>query len=321
MFFEPRSLKEFIGQEKIKEDLEILIEHTRYTSQVFGHTIFLGQPGCGKTTLAEVVANELDYKIKKFFAGTFGKTSVEEIVEFISVGRSVIFIDELHAINPKFSEGLLLPMERFIFNGEPIPEFSLIAGTTEFGKVIKPLRDRFVNSYVLRNYNEDDMQKVLTQQQCPVNVAPFIASRSRYTPRLAIKLYNRIKIEWQSLTRTGPRSLNLNVCKRVFERLGIDEWGLNEIDRELIKFLYNYGAFEGARKERPCGVENICVGLDLTRSDYLHLYEPYLVRAGFIRRIPKGREVTKKGLNLVLGIETKSEIVQIQDYNLDDLEV
>lgn len=306
--YNPESLEEFIGQEKIKEDLSILIQHVKLTGEAFNHTIILGGAGYGKTTLAKIIANELNYKIKIYFGGTFSPYSLIEMFNLIrySGEKTIIFIDEIHAMKYKLMEHLLLPMESFIYEEEEIPHWTLIAGTTDFGNVIAPLRSRFSNVYNLIDYSIENIGSLLKLYGCPDNLIKTIALRSRGIPRLARHIFERLKKEWIVESSYKHSIMNIELCNKVFERMGLDEYGLYPMDRRLLKFLYDSGAYIGCNDIHPCGVDNICIKLDVSKTDYLHLYEPYLVKMDFIRRLPKGRAITIKAMVKILKINLNS---------------
>ena len=314
--YNPTTLKEFIGQRRIKEDLTVLIKHSQLTKEIFNHTIIFGGAGYGKTTLAQIIAHELNYDIKIYFGGSFSSESLLDMFDCIkySDNKMLIFIDEIHAMKPKMMEYLLLPMESFIYEGKKIPYWTLVAGTTDFGKVIAPLRGRFSNIYKLEDYHKLDIVEILKLYGCNDNILDTIASRCRGIPRIAKQLFERIKKEWEVLSFDSPLTMDVDLCNKVFNRIGLDEYGLYQIDREIIKFLYSFNAYAGSELFNPCGVDNLCIRLDISKSDYLLLYEPYLVKIGFIVRLPKGRIITKDAISKVLKIQLKIIKNDTEDY-------
>lgn len=300
--FEPESLKDFVGQDHIKEELDIAMRNSVITREVLGHTVFLGPPGHGKTTLARIAAGTMNYRIMELFGGSFTEEEMDDIIGFVSESEvpAIIFIDEIHAIKPKDSEFLYVPMEEFRMNGVDIPPFSVIGATTEFGKVIKPLRQRFRHQYRLKHYTVDDITKILSNRHCPDEIAKFIAQRSRFTPRDAINRWKDVLMEFNVQSQEKETYLNIELAQRVFNRKEIDDWGLDPIDRSILQLLYNNHSFETASRPIPTGVDAICVSLDLSRADYLGLYEPFLLQMGLIQRRPKGRVATQKAVEKII---------------------
>lgn len=304
---EPKLLKDFIGQENVKSNLRSLIEWAKRNRTVLDHSILLGPPGHGKTTLSEIIAKETDAKLIKSFGGSIKEENIQSILDilFFSKDRLVIFIDEIHAVKPKYLEFLYLPMERYEFNGKAINKFCLIGATTDFGLLPKPFRDRFKNKFEFSNYTLQDIVQILIGRGCNDIIADHIAKRSRFTPRLAIDLFRRILIEWDNDSEICPIPLNKEMCDKVFRILNVDRFGLNDKDREVINYLYSVNAYETATRPIPCGLDALTTALNMSRGDYLNLYEPYLLQQNFLIRTPRGRLITKLAMWMVLRLEER----------------
>lgn len=304
---EPKLIKDFIGQDNIKINLKSLVEWAKRNNTVLDHTILLGPPGHGKTTLSEIIAHETESKLIKSFGGGIKESNIQSLLDifFYSKDKLVVFIDEIHAVKPKFLEYLYLPMERFEYNGKALNKFCLIGATTDFGLLPKPFRDRFRNKLEFNNYSHQDIVTILHNRGCNDLIAEYISKRSRYTPRLAIDLFRRILVEWDNESEIHPVSLDRKMCDRVFTILNIDRFGLNEKDREIINYLYSVNAYETCARPIPCGLDALSTALNMSKSDYISLYEPYLLQQNLIIRTPRGRVASKIALFSILRIDEK----------------
>jgi len=300
--YEPKTLQEFVGQPHIKEELEIAIENSRITNSILGHTVLLGPPGYGKTTLATIIGNSLNYRVMELFGGSFTEETMDKVIGFISKDSvpAIIFIDEIHAIKQRDAEFLYVPMENFKQNGILIPPFCVIGATTEFGKVIRPLRRRFRHQFRLKHYGVQDIVKVLSNRYCPLEISKYIAPRSRLNPSEAINRWKDVLMEFTVQSQKKETLMSVELAKQVFDRKEIDNWGLDATDRAILNLLYNNHSFETAVHPQPTGIDVICVSLDLSRADYLGLHEPFLLQLDLIRRQPRGRVATQKAIQFVV---------------------
>ena len=300
----PRRLREYIGQDKAKENLSVFVKAAVNRREALDHVLLYGPPGLGKTTLAAIIANELGVNFKQ----TSGP-AIERAGDLASIltnlhDRDVLFIDEIHRLNRQIEEILYSAMEDFaldiIIGKGPkarsirldIAPFTLIGATTKAGSLSPPLRDRFGVISRLEYYSTDALVEIITRAaqilKIPIEAggAKEIARRSRGTPRIANRLLKRVRDFAQV---EGSRIITDDIADRALLALEVDRAGLDHTDRRMLEAMIN--KFRGG----PVGLETIAASISETRETIEDIYEPYLLQLGFIMRTPRGRVVTEAG--------------------------
>ncbi|MGC8666902.1 MAG: Holliday junction branch migration DNA helicase RuvB [Chthonomonadales bacterium] len=298
----PKRLNEFIGQERLKENLRIAIEAARKRGEPLDHILFYGPPGLGKTTLSLVCANEMEAPIRITSGPAMERAGdLAAVLTNLDAG-SVLFIDEIHRLNPVVAEILYPAMEDFTLDlviGKgpsartmrlPLPRFTVIGATTRPGLLTAPLRDRFGMHHTFHLYELDDLRTIILRSAEILNVgvtqegAVELAKRSRGTPRIANRLLRRCR-DYALVRRNGV--VDAQVVLEAMHLLGIDDLGLDEFDhRYLGLLLEKYGG-------GPAGIETLAASLGEETDTIVDVYEPYLLQLGFLDRTPRGRKATR----------------------------
>jgi len=298
----PKTLKEFIGQKKIKENIEVFIKAALLRGEPLDHVLFCGPPGLGKTTLATVIANELGVNIKSTSGPVLERAGdVAAILTNLS-DRDILFIDEIHRL-PRMVEEILYPaMEDFnldIIVGQGpsarsikinLPRFTLIGATTRTGLITSPLRDRFGVVFRLEFYAPEELKEIVKRSAkilgIPIkeDAALEIARRSRGTPRVANRLLKRIRDFAQVKNK---ETIDLFIAKEALFAMDVDDYGLDNMDRKILLIIIE--KFNGG----PAGIESIAASLREDKDTIEDVYEPYLMQEGFIERTARGRVATR----------------------------
>ena len=307
----PRSLDEYIGQSKAKQNLQVFIKAAKKRHEPLDHVLLYGPPGLGKTTLATIVAEEMGVNIKVTSGPAIEKPG--ELAAILSKlsANDVLFIDEIHRLNKQVEEVLYPAMEDFaidiiIGKGEQskslrldLPKFTLIGATTRAGMLSAPLRDRFGVVNRLEFYNVAELMEIIIRSAKVLGVkiddegALELAKRSRGTPRLANRLLKRVR-DFAEVEHEGQ--IDYNVAKSALDKLDVDSFGLDDTDRNLlITIIENFGG-------GPVGLEVLAAAIGEDSGTIEDVYEPYLIKNGLINRTPRGRMVTEKTYRH-LGIE------------------
>lgn len=301
----PAKLTDFIGQKDLVESLKVSLEAAKQRNEPVEHMLFSGPPGLGKTSLAYIIAHEMNTRITV----TSGP-AIDRAGDFIGILTNlekgdVLFIDEIHRLSKAVEEFLYPAMESFQidfivdkgpyaktikFNLKP---FTLIGATTRSGLLAAPLRDRFGIFHHLDFYTPDDLRQIVVSSSKKLSVtldnkaAEEIARRSRGTPRIANRLLRRVRDYAQVKTQGG--AITLDVVLKAMSTLGIDEEGLDEVDRKLLGAIHDH--YQGG----PVGVEAIAATLNEEVDTIVDVVEPFLLKRGFLKRTPRGRELTAQG--------------------------
>lgn len=300
----PSSLDEFIGQDKIKENLKVFIKAAGQRKESLDHVLFCGPPGLGKTTLAHIISNELKVNIKSTSGPVLERPGDLAAILTNLSDMDILFIDEIHRL-PRIVEEVLYPaMEDFqldiIIGQGPnartlklnLPKFTLIGATTRTGLLTSPLRDRFGIIDRLVYYGPAELKNIVMRSSGIMKIsidddaALEIARRSRGTPRISNRLLKRIRDFAQVL---GDGRIDVTIAKKSLHSLDVDEKGLDEMDRKLLLTIVD--KFSGG----PVGIETIAASLREDRETIEDVYEPYLMQEGLLERTPRGRLVTKNG--------------------------
>ena len=311
----PQTLKEYIGQNKVKENMKIYIESAKKRNEPLDHCWRYGPPGLGKTTLANIIANEMNSKIKITSGPAIDKPGDLASILTGLAENDVLFIDEIHRLRKNIEEILYPALEDYtldIMIGKGptaksirinLPKFTLIGATTKAGTLSTPLRDRFGITERLELYSVDDLKTIINRSARILNIkidddASFeIARRSRGTPRIANRLLKRVR---DYAIVLGNGSISIDITKKALDKLEIDELGLDALDKRLLKALIEQ--YNG----RPVGVETLATTLGEEVSTIEDVYEPYLIQIGFISRTPRGRIALPKAYKH-LGYEYQEE--------------
>jgi len=299
----PISLNEFVGQENIKERLHIFIGAAKKRQDSLGHMLFSGPPGLGKTTLANIIAKTMNTNILVTSGPVIEKPGdLAGVLTSLKDG-DILFIDEIHRLNKAIEEYLYPAMEDFtldlLIDSGPnargvsvkLNKFTLIGATTRSGLLSSPLRSRFSFNARLDYYHYDSLQQIITRSAKILNIdidvlgAANIAKRSRGTPRIANNLLKWVRDYTQMHHK---KIINKDVANLALKMLSIDEIGLDEMDKKIINLIIDH--FAGG----PVGIKTIGVALGEEPTTLEEVYEPYLIMLGFLKRTPRGREVTKK---------------------------
>lgn len=299
----PQSLNEYVGQEEITSNLKVFIEASKIRNESLDHVLLYGPPGLGKTTLAHIVANELGVNIKTASGPSIEKSGdLAAVLSTLEPG-DVLFVDEIHRM-PKFIEEILYPaMEDFemdlVLNSDgksrnikiDLPPFTLVGATTRAGDISAPLRDRFGIVSKLQYYSEDELCRIVQRTsrvlEMPIDedAARLIAKRCRKTPRIANRLFKRVR-DFALVERY--EKITLELANRSLKRLKVDEYGLDSVDIEYLTSLIT--KFNGG----PVGVETIATSIGEEVSTIEDVVEPFLLQEGFIKRTPRGRMACEK---------------------------
>ena len=295
----PQNLAEYIGQDKVKENMKIYIEKAKKRGEPLDHCLLYGPPGLGKTTLSNIIANEMNSNIKITSGPAIEKPGdlaalLTNLSEF-----DVLFIDEIHRLSKSVEEILYPALEDFtldiVIGKGPsarsirldLPKFTLIGATTKAGSLTTPLRDRFGIVHRLELYSEEDLTTIVKRSSKILEVeideeaAREIARRSRGTPRIANRLLKRVR---DYAIVLGDGNITLKIAKHALNKLEIDELGLDEIDRKLLEtMIVQYGG-------RAVGIEALAVTVGEEIDTIEDVYEPYLIQIGFIARTLRGRK-------------------------------
>ncbi len=297
----PLTLDEYIGQEDVKQNIKVYIEAAKMRHEALDHVLLYGPPGLGKTTLANIIANEMGVNIKTASGPSIEKSGDLAAILSTLEPNDVLFIDEIHRM-PSYIEEILYPaMEDFVLDimigGEGnsrsirinLPPFTLVGATTRAGDLTSPLRDRFGIISKMQYYTIDELVKIVKRTSnvfgVPIDddAALELASRSRGTPRIANRLFKRVR---DFALVDGNGIINLEITKKALNRLKIDDKGLDDTDHQLLLAIIK--KFNGG----PVGIESVAsaIGEEITTIE--DVYEPYLLQQGFLRRTPRGRVVT-----------------------------
>lgn len=297
----PKSFEEFVGQEKIKENLKVFIEAAKQRDEALDHVLFCGPPGLGKTTLAHIIASELGVDIK-VTSGPVLERPGDLVAILTNLGKKdILFIDEIHRL-PRIAEEVLYPaMEDYqldiIIGQGPsartvklnLPQFTLIGATTRTGLLTSPLRDRFGVTNRLDFYTPDDLRHILSRStrilktEIEEDAATEIAIRSRGTPRISNRLLRRIR-DFAQVRSNGV--VDLDITEEALNAMEVDKKGFDSMDRKLLLTIIE--KYSGG----PVGLETLAASIQEEKNTIEDVYEPFLLQEGFIERSPRGRIAT-----------------------------
>lgn len=301
MTLRPQGLFEFVGQDHIKEALNISLEAAKKREEAMEHVLLYGNPGLGKTTLAHIIAKEMGVNIKVTAGPALER--VADIAAILSnLGRGdILFIDEIHRMNKTIEEVLYSAMEDYaldIIVGKgpaartlrmPLEKFTLIGATTKLNLLSGPLRDRFGHVYHLKFYEHDEIANIIRRNASLLEVAvdhsasTIIAERARRTPRVANRLLKRVR-DYSEVRHNGI--ITDDIAKQALELLDIDQYGLDEVDRKILTAIIHN--FSGG----PVGLNTLAAAIAEEMETLETIYEPYLLQIGMIERTPRGRKAT-----------------------------
>ena len=324
----PQTLEDYIGQEKIKDNLHVYIEAAKKRGDVLDHVLLYGPPGLGKTTLSAIIANEMGVNIRITSGPAIEKQGDLAALLTNLAPNDILFIDEIHRLNRSVEEILYPALEDYaldIIIGKgpaarsirlPLPRFTLIGATTRAGQLSTPLRDRFGVILKLEIYSPEELAQIVTRSAGLLGIeidedgAYEIASRSRGTPRIANRLLKRVRDFAQI---KGDGCINLEIAQYALGMLEIDELGLDNVDRKMLETIIN--VYNGG----PVGLETLAATIGEESVTIEDVYEPYLLQIGFLSRTLRGRCATKLAYDH-LGIPYRNNIENQGQLSLDEID-